>query len=88
MKEKYAAEPALGIVLVGSRPDSQSYVKAKTKVCNQVGVVPQEYILPEDASQEDVLKIIDELNNNTKIDGILVQVRKARKFTTSPTCLG
>lgn len=65
--------PGLAVVLVGSDPASQVYVGSKRKACDEVGFLSQSYDLPKDTSQADLLLLIDELNANPEVDGILVQ---------------
>jgi len=66
--------PGLAVVLVGSDPASQIYVEKKRKACEDIGIFSIAYNLPSETLQAELLKIIDELNNNTTIDGILVQL--------------
>lgn len=66
--------PGLAVVLVGSDPASQVYVGNKRKACEQAGIHSLSYDLPEDTSQEALEALIDELNDNPVIDGILVQL--------------
>ncbi len=66
--------PGLAVVLVGSDAASQVYVKNKRKSCAEVGFVSKSFDLPAETSQEELLGIIDQLNNDDEIDGILVQL--------------
>lgn len=66
--------PGLAVVLVGVDAASQVYVNNKRKSCAEVGFISKSFDLPADASQEELLTIIDQLNNDPKIDGILVQL--------------
>ena len=66
--------PGLAVVLVGSDAASQVYVNNKRKSCAEVGFVSKSFDLPADASQQQLLDIIDQLNNDPEIDGILVQL--------------
>ena len=66
--------PGLAVVLVGSRKDSQTYVKAKKKACAEAGITPFDHDLPETASQEEIVRIVQELNANPDVHGILVQL--------------
>lgn len=66
--------PGLAVVLVGADPASQVYVKNKRKACAEVGFVEKSYDLPADTTQDELLNIIDTLNNDNEIDGILVQL--------------
>lgn len=66
--------PGLAVVLVGSDPASQVYVSNKRKSCAEVGFISKSYDLPATASQEELLALIDKLNTDLQIDGILVQL--------------
>jgi len=66
-------KPGLAVILVGSDPASEVYVRNKRKGCEEVGIESIAYDLDSETSQEKLLSIIDELNENDAIDGILVQ---------------
>lgn len=66
--------PGLAVILVGSDPASQVYVGSKRKACEEVGFVSRSYDLPPSTSQDDLFHLIDELNSDDEIDGILVQL--------------
>ena len=66
--------PGLAVILVGSDPASQVYVGSKRKACEEVGFVTRSYDLPPSTSQDELFNLIDELNNDNAIDGILVQL--------------
>jgi len=66
--------PGLAVVLVGSDAASQVYVNSKRKSCAEVGFVSKSFDLPADASEKELLDIIEQLNNDPEIDGILVQL--------------
>ena len=66
--------PGLAVILVGTDPASQVYVSHKRKDCEEVGFVSRAYDLPAETSQADLLALIDELNEDPAIDGILVQL--------------
>ncbi|MEH6594882.1 MAG: bifunctional methylenetetrahydrofolate dehydrogenase/methenyltetrahydrofolate cyclohydrolase FolD [Colwellia polaris] len=66
--------PGLAVILVGSDPASQVYVGSKRKACEEVGFVSRSYDLPPSTSQDELFNLIDELNNDNAIDGILVQL--------------
>ncbi len=66
--------PGLGVILVGEDPASASYVRAKEKACDKAGIYSDDNKLPEDTSEEEVLSIIDRMNEDPKIHGILVQL--------------
>ena len=66
--------PGLAVILVGADPASQVYVGSKRRACEEVGFVSKSYDLERDCSQEALLALIDELNADATIDGILVQL--------------
>jgi len=66
--------PGLAVVLVGSNPASQIYVGSKIKACEEVDFVSSLYDLPESTTEAELLAKIDELNQDDKIDGILIQL--------------
>ena len=76
--EVYAAEfgrkPGLAVVIVGDDPASRVYVNGKKKACAEVGLLSEEYALPEKTTQEELLSLVDRLNASEHIDGILVQL--------------
>ncbi len=64
----------LAVILIGDDPASAIYVANKEKACNEAGILSQTYRLPPTVSQDEVLDIINVLNNNPKITGILLQM--------------
>ena len=66
--------PGLAVILVGSDPASQVYVSHKRKDCEEVGFVSQAYDLPATTGQDELMALIDSLNDEPSIDGILVQL--------------
>jgi methylenetetrahydrofolate dehydrogenase (NADP+)/methenyltetrahydrofolate cyclohydrolase len=74
IKNIYDVAPHLAVIIVGDDPATQSYVKGKSKACDEVGITNTTIQLPSDVSQQDLIQTIDELNRNSKIDGILVQL--------------
>lgn len=66
--------PGLAVVLVGSDPASSIYVRAKRKDCERAGILARDFDLDETTSQADLLKLINELNEDPDVDGILVQL--------------
>ncbi len=66
--------PGLAVVLVGQDPASQVYVGSKRRACEEVGFVSRSYDLPVDTTQADLLALIDQLNADPDVDGILVQL--------------
>lgn len=74
LKTKYNVVPAIGVILVGNRKDSQMYVKMKRNVAEEVGMKFFLNTLNEDISQEELLKVLHNLNKDDNIHGILVQL--------------
>ncbi|TNE99136.1 MAG: bifunctional methylenetetrahydrofolate dehydrogenase/methenyltetrahydrofolate cyclohydrolase FolD [Gammaproteobacteria bacterium] len=73
-KQQGLRAPGLAVVLVGDDPASQVYVGNKRKACDEAGILSLSYDLPADTSQEALEALIDELNENPAVDGILVQL--------------
>ena len=73
MKEK-GIEVGLAVVIVGNDPASKVYVRNKKLACEAVGFASYEYALPEETTEEELLELVDKLNNDPKINGILVQL--------------
>ncbi|MFC2067054.1 tetrahydrofolate dehydrogenase/cyclohydrolase catalytic domain-containing protein, partial [Chloroflexota bacterium] len=74
LKAKHNVVPGLVTVLVGADPASQVYVGAKEKTSQELGIYSERYDLPAETTQEELLKLIDKLNKDPKINGILVQL--------------
>jgi len=68
-----ASPPGLAVILVGNNPSSQTYVTMKRKACANVGIQSFFHHLPETTSKDELLKLIAELNQDKRVDGILVQ---------------
>ncbi|GAA0794332.1 bifunctional methylenetetrahydrofolate dehydrogenase/methenyltetrahydrofolate cyclohydrolase FolD [Marinobacterium sediminicola] len=66
--------PCLAVVLVGSDPASQVYVRNKKNACTEVGITSKAYDLPAETAREELLQLVDDLNNDSEVDGILVQL--------------
>lgn len=66
--------PGLAVILVGSDPASQVYVGSKRKSCTEIGIRSKSYDLPETTTEAELLSVIDELNRDPDVDGILVQL--------------
>jgi len=66
--------PGLAVILVGDDPASKSYVAAKEKACTEIGIYSRDNRLPASTSQAELLALIEKLNKDTKIHGILVQL--------------
>ncbi len=75
-------QPGLAAVLVGDNPASVIYVRNKRKACEEVGIYSEEHTLPETTTQEDLLKLILQLNNEPKIHGILIQLPLPKHLDT------
>lgn len=73
LKEK-GVTPGLAVVIVGDDPASKVYVNNKKKACEAVGFLSKEYALPEQTTQEELLELINKLNNDEEINGILCQL--------------
>ena len=77
LKEKiagFAAAPGLAVILVGNDPASEIYIRAKQKACAEIGIRAEAFHLPENTSQAELTDLINRLNNNPEINGILVQL--------------
>ena len=70
----FGETPCLAVILVGDDPASQSYVKGKSKACEEIGIKNITINLPNDVSEQELLQTIDELNSNPEVNGILVQL--------------
>jgi methylenetetrahydrofolate dehydrogenase (NADP+)/methenyltetrahydrofolate cyclohydrolase len=66
--------PGLAVVLVGADPASQVYVANKSKACEEVGFISKTFELAAKTQQQELLSLVDELNQDPSIDGILVQL--------------
>ena len=66
--------PGLAVILVGQNPASQVYVRKKHEACDEAGIISREYDLEANTQQDELLSLITELNNDSAIDGILVQL--------------
>ena len=71
---KHGIPPKLVTVIVGGDPGSEMYVRMKHKASNKAGILSDHHGLPDDTPQENLLKLIDQLNNDKAIHGILVQL--------------
>jgi len=74
LKAQSGKVPGLATVLVGEDPASAVYVRSKNKICKELGFISLEHILPQDTREKDLLALIEELNSNEAISGILVQL--------------
>lgn len=74
IKDNIGFVPGLAVVLVGHDPASEIYVRNKEKACAEVGMTSKKIELPEDISEEELLSVIDSLNDDRTIHGILIQL--------------
>jgi len=74
LKEKHNVIPGLVTVLVGADPASQVYVGQKEKTSKELGIYSERYDLPAETTQQELLALVDKLNKDPKINGILVQL--------------
>ncbi|KFO68333.1 5,10-methylene-tetrahydrofolate cyclohydrolase [Smithella sp. SCADC] len=81
-KEKTGIVPGLAVVLVGEDPASQVYVGKKAKACAEVGFLSREYKLPAETSEAKLLSLINDLNKDHLIHGILVQLPLPEQIST------
>jgi len=72
--KKGLRKPSLAVILVGENPASKIYVRKKKESCEYVGINSLSYHLPDNTTEEQLLKLIDELNSRDDVDGILVQL--------------
>lgn len=75
VKELKKAEiyPKLAVIMVGDDKASKVYVKNKSKACEEIGIEYEEYLLPENTKMEELINLIEKLNNDETVNGILVQ---------------
>lgn len=66
--------PGLAVIIVGEDPASKVYVGRKEAMCQELGMHSEKFALPEDTTQEELIALVEKLNNNNKIHGILVQL--------------
>ena len=74
LKAQSGKVPGLATVLVGEDPASAVYVRSKNKICKELGFLSLEHTLPKDTQEKDLLALVDELNRNEAVSGILVQL--------------
>lgn len=72
--EALGRKPGLAVIIVGSNPASRVYVNSKRKDCEECGFLSEEYALPEETTQEELVELIGRLNGREDIDGILCQL--------------
>ncbi len=74
IKEKTSNVPGLAVIIVGNNQASRVYVNSKKKACEEIGMISEEYALPEETTQEELLELVNTLNTKKSINGILVQL--------------
>ena len=79
--------PGLAVVLVGEDPASKSYVTAKERACEEIGIYSDDNRLDADTSQEKLMALVNKLNNDPKINGILVQLPLPKHLNESEVLL-
>jgi methylenetetrahydrofolate dehydrogenase (NADP+)/methenyltetrahydrofolate cyclohydrolase len=93
LKERVAAlsakgtTPGLGVILVGDNPASRSYVTAKERACESIGIYSDDNRLPADTSETDLLNKINQMNQDSRIHGILVQLPLPKHIDESTVLL-
>lgn len=79
--------PGLGVILIGSDPASQSYVTAKERACEEMGIYSDDNRLPADTTQKNLIALINRMNADPKINGILVQLPLPKHLNESEVLL-
>jgi methylenetetrahydrofolate dehydrogenase (NADP+)/methenyltetrahydrofolate cyclohydrolase len=83
LKEKHGVTPGLATILVGDDPASRVYVGQKEKSCNNLGIYSEKINLPGDISEKELLSLIEKLNRDSRIHGILVQLPLPKQIDES-----
>lgn len=83
LKARTGRVPGLAVILVGHDPASQAYVGMKKKACDRAGFYSVTHEMPEDISQEAIIKTIEMMNQNPNIDGILIQLPLPKHIDTT-----
>ena len=83
LKQSQNIVPGLAVILVGNDPASQAYVKMKAKACKEVGFYSIVHEMPESITQDEIVETIKMMNDNPRIDGILVQLPLPRHIDTN-----
>jgi len=87
LKQKHGVVPGLCTVLVGEDPASVSYVTAKGKACADLGMKSSHHELPAETSEDELLKLVDQLNHDDEVHGILVQLPLPKHINESKVLL-
>ncbi len=74
LKAESGVTPGLAVVLVGENPASKSYVRNKNKAAHEIGIYSEQHTLPESTTEKELLSLVEKLNGDPKIHGILVQL--------------
>ncbi|MGQ9843358.1 MAG: bifunctional methylenetetrahydrofolate dehydrogenase/methenyltetrahydrofolate cyclohydrolase FolD [Spirochaetota bacterium] len=74
LQQHYGKKPALAVILVGNDPASEVYVRMKKKASEEVGINSMQILLDENTSQKELITLIDQLNSDNNVNGILVQL--------------
>jgi methylenetetrahydrofolate dehydrogenase (NADP+)/methenyltetrahydrofolate cyclohydrolase len=82
LKQEKNIVPGLAVLLIGDDPASHSYVKMKAKACEKVGFYSITHNMPDSISQDEIIATIEMMNNNPRIDGILVQLPLPKHIDT------
>ncbi len=82
LKQELNIVPGLAVLLIGDDPASHTYVKMKAKACEKVGFYSITHNMPDTISQEEIIATIEMMNNNPRIDGILVQLPLPKHIDT------
>lgn len=85
--KRHGVTPGLGVILVGEDPASSSYVTAKERACEEIGVFSDDNRIPADTTQAELLELIGRMNRDERIDGILVQLPLPRHIDESAALL-
>jgi methylenetetrahydrofolate dehydrogenase (NADP+)/methenyltetrahydrofolate cyclohydrolase len=85
--KKQGIVPGLGVILVGEDPASKSYVSAKERACEELGIYSDDNHLPADTTQQDLIALINRMNTDPKINGILVQLPLPKHLDESEVLL-
>ena len=78
--------PKLAVVVVGENSASKIYVRNKKKACEEVGIYSEEFALPENTSEKELIDLIKKLNSNSSINGILVQLPLPFQISEKKNC--
>lgn len=78
--------PGLAVIMVGNNPASKTYVRNKKTACEKAGIKSEEYLLSENASEKEILDLIDKLNTTKEVSGILVQLPLPSHLDSKTIC--